>query len=73
MASTNCGPQDADDLFTWIVTYFDAYLDVHSDPGAFGRIAKMNNVSGTGRVNNVTVDVHIPFPNSGSELTVREL
>jgi hypothetical protein len=66
-------PQDADDLFTWIVTYFDAYMDVKADPGAFGRIAKMNNVSGAGRVNNVTVDVHIPFPNSGSELTVREL
>ncbi|HEY2627571.1 MAG TPA: hypothetical protein VGI57_00515 [Usitatibacter sp.] len=66
-------PQDADDLFTWVITYFDAYLDVHSDPGAFGRIAKMNNVSGAGRVNNVTVDVHIPFPNAGSELTVQEL
>jgi hypothetical protein len=66
-------PQDADQLFTWLVTYFDAYLDVKSDPGAFGRLAKMNSVSGEGRVNTVTVDVHIPFPNAGSELTVQEL
>ena len=66
-------PEDAPELFTWLVTYFDAYLDVRSDPGAFGRLAKMNNVSGPGRVDNVTVDVHIPFPNAGSELTVQEL
>lgn len=66
-------PEDADELFTWLVTYFDTYLDVQSDPGAFGRLAKMNNVSGGGRVDTVTVDVHIPFPDKGSELTVWEL
>jgi Platelet-activating factor acetylhydrolase, isoform II len=66
-------PQDAPMLFTWLITYFDTYLDVTSDPGAFGRLVKMNNVSGTGRVTNMTVDVHIPFPNAGSELTVQEL
>ena len=66
-------PEDSDELFTWVITYYDAYLDVQSDPGAFGRLAKMNNVSGGGRVDNVTVDVHIPFPNAGSELTVQEL
>ena len=66
-------PEDADELFTWLVTYLDTYLDVQSDPGAFGRLAKMNSVSGPGRVDTVTVDVHIPFPNAGSELTVQEL
>ncbi len=66
--------QDADMLFTWTMTFFNAYLHADiADPGAFGRLAKMNNVSGTGRVTNMTVDVHIPFPNSGSELTVQEL
>jgi Platelet-activating factor acetylhydrolase, isoform II len=66
-------PEDADELFTWLITYFDTYLDVQSDPGAFGRLAKMNNVSGGGRVDTMTVDVHIPFPDKGSELTVQEL
>jgi hypothetical protein len=66
-------PQDAPMVMTWLVTYFNTYLHVLGDAGAFGRLAKMNNVSGPGRVDNVTVDVHIPFANAGSELTVWEL
>ncbi|HLX24521.1 MAG TPA: hypothetical protein VKR38_14335 [Usitatibacter sp.] len=65
-------PQDAPMVMTWIVTYFNTYLHTAYSP-AFGQLAKMNNVSGPGRVTNMTVDVHIPFPNSGSELTVQEL
>ena len=61
-------PQDAPMVMTWLVAYFNAYLG-----GPFGNFAKMNNVSGPGRVDNVTVDVHIPFANAGSELTVWEL
>ena len=65
-------PEDVGDLFTWMVTYFNAYLDVQADPGAFGRLVKMNTVVG-GRADTVTVDVHVPFPNAGSEVTVQEL
>jgi hypothetical protein len=65
-------PEDVDDLFTWMVTYFNAYLDVKSDPGAFGRFVRMNTVVG-GRSDSMTVDVHIPFPLVGSEVFVREL
>ncbi|MFZ3322678.1 MAG: hypothetical protein WA190_09910 [Usitatibacter sp.] len=61
-------PQDAPMVMTWLVAYFNAYLG-----GPFGNFAKMDNVSGPGRVDNVTVDVHIPFPNAGSEFTVFEL
>jgi len=66
-------PEDVPSVLTWVVTYLNAYLHAPDDPGAFGRLAKMNNVSGPGRVDNMTVDVHVPFPDSGSELTVREL
>ncbi|HST01264.1 MAG TPA: hypothetical protein VLJ84_06360, partial [Usitatibacter sp.] len=65
-------PEDVDDLFTWMVTYFNAYLDVKSDPGAFGRLVRMNTVVG-GRSDSMTVDVHIPFPLVGNEVYVREL
>ncbi|HSS26627.1 MAG TPA: hypothetical protein VLL50_01625, partial [Usitatibacter sp.] len=65
-------PEDVDDLFTWMVTYFNAYLDVKSDPGAFGRFVRMNTVVG-GRSDSMTVDVHIPFPLVGNEVYVREL
>ena len=64
-------PEDAGDLFTWMVTFLDAYLGVGSDPGAMGRLIKMNSVSG-GRDDSLIVDVHIPFPDSGGEVTVRQ-
>jgi len=65
-------PEDVDDLFTWMVTYFNAYLDVQADPGAFGRLVRMNSVVG-GRNDSMTVDVHVPFPLKGNEVFVREL
>ena len=66
-------PQDAPMVMTWLVTYFNTYLHVAGGTPAFGQLARMNNVSGPGRVTNMTVDVHVPFANNGSELTVFEL
>jgi hypothetical protein len=65
-------PEDAGDLFTWMVNFFDAYLDVKADPGAFGRFVRMNTVVG-GRADTMTVDVHLPFPPASNEVYVREL
>jgi hypothetical protein len=64
-------PEDAGDLFTWMVTFLDAYLDVRSDPDAMGRLIKMDGVSG-GRDDSLLVDVHIPFAASGGEVVVSE-
>ena len=65
-------PEDVGDLFTWMVTFFDAYLDVRLDPGAMGRLVRMASVTG-GRQDTLTVDVHVPFPNAGGEITAVEL
>lgn len=65
-------PEDVGDLFTWMVTFFDAYLDVKADPGAFGRFVRMNSVVG-GRNDSMTVDVHMPFALEPGEVYVREL
>jgi len=64
-------PEDVDDLFTWMITFFDAYLDVRSDPTAMARLIKMNGVVG-GRDDSLVVDVHVPFANAGGEVTVYE-
>ncbi|MGZ5036912.1 MAG: alpha/beta hydrolase family protein [Usitatibacter sp.] len=65
-------PEDAGDVFTWMVTFLRAYLRVDVDPGAMGRFVVMQTVTG-GRQDNLTVDVHVPFANAGGEVTVREL
>jgi hypothetical protein len=64
-------PEDAGDVLTWTVTFLNAYLNVASDPGAMGRFIRMRQVTG-GRVDNVTVDVHVPFTNAGTETQVVE-
>src|SRR5690349_4712253 len=55
-------PEDAGDVLTWMVTYFNAYLDVPGDPTAMARFIKMRQVTG-GREDNIIVDVHVPFAN----------
>ena len=65
-------PEDVGDLFTWMVTFFRAYLDVPVDGGAMGRLITMTSVVG-GRQDNLTVDVHVPFANKSGEATVFEL
>ena len=65
--------QDAGDLFTWMLTFFNAYLDVHVDPGAMARLIKMAQVQG-GRVDSLVVDVHVPtsFDTANHERPARE-
>ena len=65
-------PEDVGDLFTWMVTFFNAYLDVRVDPGAMGRLTRMASVTG-GRQDTLSVDVHVPFANVGGETTAIEL
>ena len=52
-------PQDAGDLITWMVTYFNAYLEVRGGREAMARFIKMAQVAG-GREDSVIVDVHVP-------------
>ena len=59
-------PEDAADVLTWMVTYFNAYLDVPGDPAAMARFIKMRQVVG-GREDNIIVDVHVPFANQAGE------
>jgi hypothetical protein len=64
-------PQDAGDVLTWMVTFFNAYLDVRTDIGAMGRFIRMKQVTG-GRVDNLIVDVHVPFANVAGEVRAVE-
>ena len=64
-------PEDAGDVITWMVTYLNAYLDVRGDPGAMARFIRMRQVTG-GRVDNITIDVHVPFANTGGEVRALE-
>jgi len=65
--------QDAGDLFTWMLTFFNAYLDVRVDPGAMARLIKMAQVQG-GRDDSLVVDVHVPtsFDTANFERPARE-
>jgi predicted dienelactone hydrolase len=62
---------DAGDLFTWMVNFLNAYLDVPYDPSAMGRFIRMNRVNG-GREDNMILDVHLPLPNAGEETRIVE-
>ena len=64
-------PEDAGDVLTWMVTYFNAYLDVPADPTAMARFIRMRQVVG-GREDNLIVDVHQPFALQGGEARVVE-
>ena len=59
-------PQDAGDVLTWMVTFLHAYLGGATDPTAMARFIRMRQVNG-GRVDNITVDVHVPFANEFGE------
>lgn len=64
-------PEDAGDLFTWTITFLDAYVPNPLDPTAMARFIKMNGVVG-GRTDDVILDVHVPFANSGGDTDVVE-
>jgi hypothetical protein len=63
--------EDVGDLFTWMVTFLHAYLDVRTDPGAMGRFIRMKGVTG-GRADEMTVDVHKPFATASGEALALE-
>ena len=65
-------PEDAGVLFTWMVTFYNAYLHVSTDPTAVARFIRMDQVSGGGRVNHMLLDVHVPFANANGEATALE-
>jgi fermentation-respiration switch protein FrsA (DUF1100 family) len=52
-------PEDAGDLFTWTLTFLDAYVPNPLDPNAMARFIKMDGVVG-GRDDDLLVDVHVP-------------
>jgi fermentation-respiration switch protein FrsA (DUF1100 family) len=64
-------PEDAGDVLTWMVTYFNAYLDVRADPTAMARFIRMRQVVG-GREDNLVIDVHQPFAPQAGEARVVE-
>lgn len=53
-------PEDVTDLFTWMVTFYNAYLQVPWDPNAMARFIKMNTVMGAAD-DSMRVDVHVPL------------
>ncbi|MGH8029621.1 MAG: alpha/beta hydrolase family protein, partial [Arenimonas sp.] len=59
------------DVFTWMVTFFNAYLDVRADPGAMGRFIRMARVTG-GPSDALTIDHHVPFAGAGGETAILE-
>jgi fermentation-respiration switch protein FrsA (DUF1100 family) len=64
-------PEDAGDLFTWTLTFLDAYVPNPFDPTAMARFIRMDQVTG-GREDHVILDVHIPFANSGGDVDTLE-
>ena len=65
--------EDIGDLFTWMVTFLNAHLEVRGDPGAMARFIKLGRVVG-GRDDSVEVDVHVPtsFSSANFERPARE-
>ena len=63
--------EDIGDVFTWMVTFFNAYLRISTDPDAMARFIRMRSVNG-GRSDAMTIDVHKPFANVPGEVTALE-
>jgi predicted dienelactone hydrolase len=61
-------PEDAGDVLTWMVTFFNAYLDMRHDE-AMARLIRMRSVRG-GRTDNLIVDVHLPEVAAGENRVV---
>ena len=59
-------PEDVGDLFTWTLTFLDAYVPNPLDPAAMARFIRMNGVVG-GRTDDLILDVHVPGANHDGE------
>ncbi|HET9469802.1 MAG TPA: hypothetical protein VFO24_01780, partial [Usitatibacter sp.] len=64
-------PEDAGDLFTWTLTFLDAYVPNPFDPDAMTRFIRMNGVIG-GRTDDLILDVHVPLPSINGDTNVLE-
>lgn len=62
-------PEDAGDVLSWMVTFYDAYLN--RSPEAMARLIRMRQVAG-GAEDNLVLDVHVPFAPAASEIRTRE-
>jgi predicted dienelactone hydrolase len=63
--------EDAGDLFTWMITFLDAYLHEPGDPDAMARFIKMSGVTG-GRDDKMIIDVHVPFAPAAGDVAALE-
>lgn len=63
-------PEDIGDLFTWMVTFYRAYLQ--DDPAAYAAFFRMRGVIG-GREDDLAIDAHIPTAFADKEVRVTEL
>lgn len=62
--------EDIGDLFTWMVTFYRAYLQ--DDPAAFAAFFRMRGVNG-GREDSLTLDAHVPTKLGSGDVLVSEL
>jgi hypothetical protein len=61
--------EDIGDLFTWMITFYRAYLQ--NDPAAMASFIKMRGVTG-GREDNLKIDAHVPAQLAPGEMLVTE-
>jgi len=62
--------EDSGDLFTWMVTFYRAYLE--GEPAAMAAFIRMEGVAG-GRVDHLKIDAHVPTKLAPEEALVTEL
>jgi len=63
-------PEDTGDLFTWMVTFYRAYLQ--GDSAAMAAFIRMRGVHG-GREDNLKIDAHVPTVFGANEIRVTEV
>jgi predicted dienelactone hydrolase len=64
-------PEDAPQLFTWTITFLDAYLQNVYDPSAMRRFIKMDGVTG-GLDDHMIYDIHVPLAATDGEVPALE-
>ena len=64
-------PENAPKLFTWTITFLDAYLQDIYDPSAMRRFIKMDGVTG-GLEDHMIYDIHVPLAATDGEVPALE-
>ena len=62
--------EDIGDLFTWMITFYRAYLQ--GDAAAMASFIKMGGVRG-GREDSLKIDAHVPAPPAAGEMLATEM